>query len=382
MLKRLFKNLNPFAHLGRGKNGIVFPLLFMLIWTVALEFYGKVIMQNPAIVGLPAIIFNLVYIVYFSFRNGIKGGFVAVIITILYYFYIVNDRKYEGQRLTSSMNTIITLGIVYFIIAGVIGWLKQTIDNLIERETKARIRAQDATKRLEAILKKQKEIVERKDDFINMASHELKTPLTSTQLFIKSFERHLQRTNDEKGQQLLGKIEKQMKKLSLLVKEMLDVTNINQGGLRMNKEEFKINEVIKELAGDLQAITEHKISLNGQTRQTVVGDREKIMQVISNLVTNAIKYSKQDTKIIISSIREANRVIISVQDFGIGISKDRQDKIFGRFYQAHDLDSATYPGLGLGLFIASQIVSLHKGKIWVKSEEGKGSTFFFSLPIK
>ena len=120
----------------------------------------------------------------------------------------------------------------------------------------------------------------------------------------------------------------------------------------------------------------------GKAGQKVRADRDRIGQVVINLLTNARKYSPKNSKIIVKVQKNGTHAIVSVQDFGIGIAKPHQGRIFERFYQVTDVAEKTYPGLGIGLYISSEIVRRHNGKIWVESQKGKGSTFSFSIPLK
>lgn len=129
----------------------------------------------------------------------------------------------------------------------------------------------------------------------------------------------------------------------------------------------------------LQPLTQQKLILDWHTNLPVHADKERIRQVIINLVTNAIKYSPEGDKILVGSHKRGDYIEMYVQDFGMGIAKEEVKKIFGRFYQA--AQHKTFPGLGLGLYISSEIIKIHGGKMWVKSEKGKGSTFYFTLPI-
>ncbi len=225
----------------------------------------------------------------------------------------------------------------------------------------------------------QRELEEKKDDFINMASHELKTPLTSATVFAQILKKRFQKSQDSESEKVIKKIDLQLNKLTDLVKELLDVTRLYKGGLKVEKEKFLVKELAKEIVEDLQPTTFHKLKLDWHTKLYVYADKERIRQVLTNLVTNAIKYSKADKDIIIGSRPKKNTIEIYVKDFGIGIPKIAHKKIFDRFYQVRGHE--TYPGLGLGLYISSQIIKLHKGKLWVESSEGKGSTFYFSLPV-
>ena len=131
----------------------------------------------------------------------------------------------------------------------------------------------------------------------------------------------------------------------------------------------------------LQSTTSsHKLILKSAPKIKVSADRFRIYQVLTNLITNAIKYSGDSTDIILNIKKDTGKAIISVQDFGIGIAKSEQKKVFDRLYQVTDPTEKTFPGLGMGLYISHEIIKRHKGKIWVEGEKGKGSTFFFTLP--
>lgn len=225
------------------------------------------------------------------------------------------------------------------------------------------------------------ELEARKDDFMNMVAHELKTPLTTTKVFSQILEKDFLKKKDRKSVEYIHKMNGQIDKLAELVHDLLDVTRINAKGLQMHKETFIIKDLAKEIIDSLQNITKHPIQFDWHTTSPVFADKERIRQVLMNLLTNAIKYSPQEKKIIVSSHKRDNAILVSVTDFGVGIPKKHQNKIFERFYQAPSNDG-TYPGLGLGLYISSQIISQHQGKIWVESKRGTGSTFYFTLPIE
>ncbi|MGZ4001035.1 MAG: sensor histidine kinase, partial [Mucilaginibacter sp.] len=146
--------------------------------------------------------------------------------------------------------------------------------------------------------------------------------------------------------------------------------------------EFDFNPMVKELVEDLQRTTDkHTLIENYGIGGIVYGDRERIGQVVINLITNAIKYSPQANKILIRTSLKDNEVHLCVEDFGIGISKDKIGKVFEQFYRVSGDMQHTFPGLGLGLYISSEIIKREGGRIWVTSKEGKGSTFCFALPL-
>jgi PAS domain S-box-containing protein len=229
----------------------------------------------------------------------------------------------------------------------------------------------------------EKSLQRQKDDFIGIASHELKTPVTS----IKSYGQVLQMVFKKKGDMhavnLLQKMDSQINKLTNLIGDLLDVTKVQSGRLEFHQQEFDFNELINEVVEDLQLTTEkHTLTTQLDKSITVNGDRERIGQVITNLITNAIKYSPHSNKIIIKTTTSPENVTVCVQDFGVGIPKDKQQKVFEQFFRVSGPAHSTIPGLGLGLYISSEIIKRQGGRIWVESEEGKGSTFCFTLPTK
>ncbi len=149
----------------------------------------------------------------------------------------------------------------------------------------------------------------------------------------------------------------------------------------LTKTEFELTAMIQEVVTHVQHINpDYHISTSVKVA-IVVADRERISQVLINLLTNAVKYSPNSKAIIIKNFMEDNQVVVSVHDTGIGINKNDQEKIFERFYRVEGKDERTYPGFGIGLFISSEIIRRHHGKISVSSEPGKGSVFYFSLPL-
>jgi len=228
-----------------------------------------------------------------------------------------------------------------------------------------------------------------KSDFIKMASHELKTPVTSikgySQLLLtalKEEEEHKKALSPLLIKSSLISIDKQISRLTRLMAELLDLSKIETGMLELNKEVFTINELAIETVQDiLYSHSKHTINLFHDFWCKVYGDRDRIGQVLINFLTNAVKYSPVSDKIEVWIKRAENTsVSISVKDFGIGVDKKYHDKIFERFYRAEDKEEQTYPGFGIGLFIAKEIIQRHDGHISLVSEKGKGSIFTFTVP--
>jgi PAS domain S-box-containing protein len=403
--------------LGKGENSILLPLIANLALCVISEIYTYNIAHNALAVGMYIIFFDAAFIIYFSFRDGIIGGLISTIVSILYYFYIVYTRHYTGQQYISSVDTIIELGGIYFLLAVIIGWLKQTIDKLVGKETNERIWLQtilqqlavgviitdnkgktvQTNKQLENILgvkiqpgfvfgrdknplqipnrdqpalstespiyqtlksnkpvegkeftfkhkderevvvqvntslvrnkkkkviavasiitdiTQQKELERQKDDFLSMASHELKTPITSLKMFIDLQKQQIVEKNLQKAIYFNQRILDQANRLKELTNDLLDVSRIQTNKLRFANEEFNITSVITDTVEGLQGTTKgHEIVIKGAKDIRVRADRYRIYQVLVNLLSNAIKYSPSGKKIYVHAKKENDKAVVSV----------------------------------------------------------------------
>jgi two-component system CheB/CheR fusion protein len=227
-----------------------------------------------------------------------------------------------------------------------------------------------------------RELLRKKDEFLSIASHELKTPITSLKSSLQIIERAA--AKNEAMKPTIGFVQKgikQVDKLIVLIQDLLDVTKIQTGQLELNKTKFSLDELIAECCDELQGNSfNHQLLIEGDTRIEVYADRNRIEQVIVNLLSNAIKYSPEGKKVILEVEKKGNDIQISITDFGIGISKENQTFLFDRFYRVDD-NSQKYAGLGLGLYISAEIIRKHLSRIYIKSTKGKGSTFWFTIPI-
>jgi PAS domain S-box-containing protein len=222
----------------------------------------------------------------------------------------------------------------------------------------------------------------RKDEFISMASHELKTPVTSLKGFTQILQRRLLKLNDKESVRFLARMDAQINRLTTLIDDMLDLSKMQNSQLAYRMERFDLAELVEEIVENVQGTTQtHHLLLEETIVVHIYGDRDRIGQVLINLLTNAIKYSPTTERIIVRMTIHEETVVVSVQDFGIGISESYQQSIFQRFYQVNEPAEKTYPGLGIGLYIASTIIERHKGRLWVQSRKGEGSIFHFSLPL-
>ena len=225
-----------------------------------------------------------------------------------------------------------------------------------------------------------KSLSEQKDTFLGIASHELKTPLTSLKLYAQVLERMLRKTGDEKNAEFAKKMDVQIVKLTSLIGDLLDVTKINAGKIYLNEEEFDFEKLVVETVDDQQMSTAYKIEIYADSVGTVFADRERVGQVITNLISNAIKYSPNKDKIVIEVKKVEANIEFSVKDFGIGLADSKISKVFEQYFRVTGDEQNTFPGLGLGLYISAQIIERSKGKIWAESVLNEGSTFYFSLP--
>jgi PAS domain S-box-containing protein len=225
------------------------------------------------------------------------------------------------------------------------------------------------------------EIDRRKDDFLSIASHELKTPLTTIKGLVQLLQRMPPENASEKYLGTLEKVGSYVDRLNNLITELLDTSKIQSGNIELHNEPFNIDKTIKDTVESLSLATpDYKIVLAGNTNVVILGDELQVSQVINNLISNAIKYSPGTEKVDVHINRVGNFVKISVTDYGMGISPQDKTKIFERFFRARDIQKK-FPGLGIGLYISHEIIANHKGSLWVESEIGKGSTFSFTLPI-
>jgi PAS domain S-box-containing protein len=219
----------------------------------------------------------------------------------------------------------------------------------------------------------------RKDEFISIASHELKTPLTS----IKAYNQlNIRKNKDNSLSPYLSKVAEQTVRLEKLISDLLDVTKINAGKMVYDFQPFNFQDMLIDTIEILQHTSEqHEIILEGNTDITYTGDIYRLEQVVNNFLSNAIKYSPDGGKVIVKSKISNENIIVSVQDFGIGIAPESLDKLFERYFRV-DSTAMRFDGLGLGLFISSEILRRHQGSFWIESEPNNGSTFFFRLPLE
>ena len=221
-----------------------------------------------------------------------------------------------------------------------------------------------------------------KNDFIKMANHELKTPVTTIKGYVQLLKKMRGDSEDKFLVNSLNTIENQVNKLNLLIGDLLDISRMESGKLPLNKKSFSLVKLVTETIEDIKASDDsHRINFKIKHTKDieVYADKDRITQVLNNLLTNAIKYSPQSKSVKVELYLEEKCAVVSVEDSGIGMEKEELSKIFNRFYRVSGEDEETFPGFGIGLFIVKDIMERHDGKIWVESKKNEGSKFYFSL---
>jgi len=217
----------------------------------------------------------------------------------------------------------------------------------------------------------------KKDEFIELATHELKTPLTSVSGFLQIV--HAQLKNDPVNQSFVQKSMNQLRRLIVLVNDLFDVSKIQAGKMQFELQDMDMTEVAAELIEMQKQTATHEITLKADGPTYLHADRMRVEQVLANFINNAVKYSPNGGAIEVIIEDRGHEVCVSVVDQGLGISPENIKYIFSQFYR-EDRVSTSISGLGLGLYISKEIIERHGGTVHVKSELGKGSTFTFCLP--
>ncbi|MFL5410912.1 MAG: ATP-binding protein [Myxococcales bacterium] len=228
----------------------------------------------------------------------------------------------------------------------------------------------------------EKQLDRERSEFLTVAAHELRTPLTPLSMYLQGIERRLARGLPIEPE-LVVKARRQVGRLSRLVEDLLDVSRLESGRLTLSRDRVALDQIVSEVVSDFRAAApQHEIVLRRPTRGVqAMGDRERLEQVVVNLVQNAIKYSPQGGRVEVSVERDGSQARVTVTDEGIGIPKDEQRHIFERFFRAQNATTRNYGGLGIGLYVSNEIVERHGGAFEVVSEPGKGTTFGFTIPL-
>jgi len=227
-----------------------------------------------------------------------------------------------------------------------------------------------------------KEEEQRKDDFIGMVSHELKTPLTSLNAFLQILQRKARNIDDNSSLAALDRSLNQVKKMTTMINGFLNVSRLEAGKINIDKSSFEMAELMKEIEEECAVmISSHQIRFSMKGEAQLNADRDKISQVMSNLISNAVKYSPNASTIWVSAEIVDQEIRMSVTDNGMGIRTEDQPKLFNRYYRVENKHMKTIAGFGIGLYLCAEIIYRHAGKIGVESQIGEGSKFWFSIPL-
>lgn len=339
--------LMQFAHFQK-RNGIKrygFPLLLTLV-VFTIKGYFHTLLGDSS-----AFLLGSFIIAASAWYGGLKPGIFATLLTGVATYFVCLP---EGHLYQVSLSNILLLGT--FMIEGLI----------ISIASEARY-----------------EMENQKDEFIGFVSHELKNPLATIKGFASLIISSVKNSGDDKLLSRAKEINDQSDRILEMINDLLDITKIEVGKFSYKSELFCMEDLVKEVIVHQRLISKDRtISLNGSSKSAMVADRYRIRQVLINLITNAIKYSPEDKKVLINFRERNNTVEVSIKDYGIGISREDKQKIFDRYYRTIGAQKGRSDGLGLGLFISNQIIKYHHGKIWVRSEPSKGSTFYISLPLQ
>ncbi len=221
--------------------------------------------------------------------------------------------------------------------------------------------------------------VAKKDEFINIATHEMKTPLTTAKAYVQLV--MASSSPGEDAQKYARKATEGLDKLNRLVSDLSDASKIQDGKLHYNLSSFDFNKMLDDTIAEVTHIEKkHTLQKIGNCSRLIKGDKERLQQVVTNLLSNAVKYSPQADKIIVKVEEADDKIKVAVQDFGLGIDKAHVKKIFERYYRIEE-HAHHYQGMGVGLYISHNIIQRHNGTMWVESEPGQGSTFYFTVPV-
>src|SRR3989339_1950 len=367
--KNRYKYMILFTVAGFSGGGSVFFLTF-----------------NIPILPYPIILFSLYPIIsgYAIFRYqlfDVKVIATEVLVFILWIFIFIRALLSE-----SLFDRLINGGLFFFIV--VTGYF---LIRSVLKEVRAREEIEELATKLEFANLRLKQLDEAKSDFLSIASHQLRTPLTAIKGYASMILEGSYGKISATTKSAVDKIFQSSQRLVLIIGDFLDVSHIEQGTMQYDFAALDVRELAKGLTDEFKATIESstdkskalKISFEADEKEnfSVNADRNKIRQVVSNLIDNSIKYTPEGfVKVSLSKVSENGNVLLKIEDSGIGISAETMPNLFKKFGRAKSLSSAFANGSGLGLYVAKEIIKAHKGKIWAESEgEGKGSKFFVEL---
>jgi PAS domain S-box-containing protein len=226
----------------------------------------------------------------------------------------------------------------------------------------------------------EKELEQQKEDLIGFVTHELRNPLANMTLCAELLEDSIKENKVQESEEYLMRTKTNIRRLTNVVSELHDATKAGSGQLKIEKQTLQFEALVTDAIDTVSLLyPTHRIIKSGYTPIEVYADRHRILQVLNNYLTNAIKYSPDTDKISIHVSSDKHRLVVAVTDYGHGIPAHKIPQIFTRYYRVDNGDKID--GLGLGLYLSREIIKAHGGEVWIESEENKGSTFYFSLPL-
>lgn len=354
---------------------------FILVWSIKPNFYSQIpfkrLMEGMGLALSVVVVSIVIYRGFFNLGNQGSSPRAYIVFPLLIWAALR-----FGTRGVVTSTFILSIISVWITSLGYGPFTSQTLhQSLLSVQVYIGVISVSALI-LAAIASERKELEERKNEFISIASHELKTPITSIKGYIQILRQFLKESQNEKLLSYAGKMDQQIDRLTKLVNDLLDVSKIQSGKLELQLEETDLNELIEDTITDLQLVNKHKIIFEkGEKQLLTLIDKYQISEVLINLISNAIKYSPKSDKVIVRATSKKDSVVTSIEDFGIGISKKDQEKVFRKFFRVDNRIRQSFSGLGLGLYISSEIVKHHQGDIWISSVKGRGTTVSFKLPM-
>ncbi len=261
---------------------------------------------------------------------------------------------------------------------------KLTIFRDVTEQKRAEEKIRKLNRELELQVVDLEEVTRMKTEFLSLTSHELRTPMTPMKAQLEMLQEGYKGKMSEQQTESIVVVLRNLTRLNNLIEDILDISRIEAGRIMMYFESMSINDAVKEAIIMQEPFAEEKglkIRARFAELPTIIGDPERLRQVISNLLNNAIKFSEKSSEVVVETRQVDENVLFCITDYGIGISNEDKEKLFKPFSQIDTSMGREHGGSGLGLAIAKGIIQAHNGKIWVKSELEKGSTFYFSIPI-
>ncbi len=364
-------NIAPPAWWQHWVSGYLFTILLIAVCTVA-AVQLRSVLELHLVAGSAMIV--IVFLVATLWGAG-PAVFATIVSTLALDYYIVEP--VNKLTLFSDLGSFLP-----FIVASLI------VSVLAAQRERARRRARTAERLANERAKALEQADRLKDQFLSLASHELKTPIAAIKGYAQLAERRLGQVENSspaltRTQEVLGRINQQADRLTGLVNDLLDVSRIQAGKLELRLESCDLAALTRQAVEEQQLASGRAITLiRPEAPLLLTADSERLGQVLNNLLTNALKYSADDRPVRVLLSRRDDHALVQVQDEGVGIPKEELPLIFDRFFRARTARNGPQRGLGLGLAICKEIVERHHGHIWATSEEGKGSNFTVELPLE